>query len=210
MESLYTGCAIVGGVLAVGQAILAVIGLGEAELDFDGIDADIDVGLDVDLDVDGDVDVGSADGDARFVGLLSTRAIVAAVAVFGMSGMAFRTHLTPLQTVLGAIGAGIGTMYLVAWVIRMMHKLAADGTVYIEHAVGQTGTVYLSIPANNAGPGKVTVRLRDRTMEYQAMTSGPKIRTGMPVVVTGIVNSEMLEVRPQEATETMTAGSGAV
>ena len=62
--------------------------------------------------------------------------------------------------------------------------------------VNHNGTVYLRIPAHRAGSGKVTVELRDRTMEYEAITSDDELLTGAKVVVTGVVGPDTVEVEP--------------
>jgi hypothetical protein len=61
--------------------------------------------------------------------------------------------------------------------------------------VGQHGSVYLRIPGNNSGNGKIQINLQNRTMDYLAVTSGPELPTGTKVVVVGIVNPTTLEVR---------------
>ena len=48
---------------------------------------------------------------------------------------------------------------------------------------GATGTVYLSVPGNRAGAGKVHVTVLNRKLEYKAVTSEPTLPTGSQVVV---------------------------
>ena len=43
---------------------------------------------------------------------------------------------------------------------------------------GKDGTVYLSIPGENAGVGKITVHVRNRTMEYSAVITREELPTG--------------------------------
>lgn len=203
MESVYFYSAAIGGVLVVLQTITSLVGLGSSDLDgLDGVDMDVDVDLDVDLDVDVDTDVGVSEGvgDAWFVGMLSTRAILAALAVFGLTGLSLQKGVPPFQTMIGALVAAFATMYAVGFVIRSMHKLVADGTVHIEDALGQPGTVYLSLEENRGSVGKVTVRVGERTMEYPAVTSGEKLATGTPVIVVRVLG-DMLEVAHVRETE---------
>lgn len=204
MASFYGYCAAIGGGLVVLQTLLAIIGFGGNELDvLDGadLDVDLDIDVDMDLDVDGDVDVsGGISSDTWFVGMLSTRAILAGLAVFGLTGMTLHSQLTALQTMLAALAGAGATMYLVGFVIRSMHKLVSDGTVRIEDALGQPGTVYLSLEGDRGSVGKVTVRVGSRTMEYPAITSGEKLATGTPVIVVRILG-DMLEVAHVRETE---------
>lgn len=205
MGSIYSYCALIGGVLVVLQTAMSLVGLGGSDLDgLDGVDVDVDLDLDVDVDADGISDGAS---DTWFVGILSTRAIIAAIAVFGLTGLALREQFGPLQTVLAAMLAAGGTMYAVALVIQGMHKLTADGTVHLADAVGQPGTVYLPIAANRESVGKVTVRVGERTMEYAALTSGGRLTTGTPIVVVDVVGDVLLVAQASESEHGL-AGTG--
>ncbi len=206
MESVYSYCAMIGGTLVVLQTVMSLVGLGGSDLDgLDAVDVDFDVDLDMDMEVSGGVDVPDGGSDAWFVGVLSTRAILAALAVFGLTGLALKGQLGPFQTMLAALAAAGGTMYLVGLVIRSMHKLVSDGTVRIEDTLGQPGTVYLSLAGNKEAVGKVTVRVGDRTMEYPAVTAGEPLKTGSPIVVVKVLG-EMLEVAHVKETEYDLAG----
>ena len=95
-----------------------------------------------------------------------------------------------------AVAAGAAAMSAVYWMMQACTELQADGTVRIQRAVGQHGNVYLRIPANRSGSGKIQFNLQNRTMEYLAVTSGPELPTGTKVVVVGVVNPTTLEVQP--------------
>lgn len=212
MEMVYSYTALFGGVLVVLQTALALIGLADTDVDVDGIDMDVDLDLDMDVDMDvgSDVDLsGGAAGDGWFVGMLSTRAIIAAIAVFGLTGLAIQNQLGSVQTMICALGAGFGTMYSVAFVIRSMHRLATDGTVRILDTLGQPGTVYLPLPANRESVGKVTVCVGERTMEYPAVTAGERLTAGTPIVVVNVIG-DTLEVAHVRETEYDLVGSSAM
>ena len=139
----------------------------------------------------------SEDGSSVFFKMLSFRAIVAAGTFFGWSGLAaLEGGLSTMRSFSVAFGAGLLSMYLVAWMMHILTKLHAEGNVRIVQTVGANGTVYLSIPGNREGVGKVHVNVQERTMEYDAVTADEKLPTGMPVVVVGVVDNETLEVRP--------------
>jgi hypothetical protein len=78
--------------------------------------------------------------------------------------------------------------------MKALYRLRADGTVRIERAVGRTGTVYLSVPGNKAGLGKVLLNVQNRTVEYQALTPHQTLPAGSPVVVLAVVNADTVEV----------------
>lgn len=195
MNIVYLVCAVVGGVTLVCQFVMTLVGLG-GDHDVGGHD-----GGDLHVDHGGANHHHEAtDHDAQtswFVGLLTFRTIVAALTFFGLTGMAgLSNDMDPLLTLAMAAGAGGVAMFLVAWLMRGLHRLKAEGTVRIERAVGATGTVYLSIPGNNSGEGKVTVTLQNRTMEYEAVTPHDQLATGAKIVVTRVVGPGTVEVVP--------------
>jgi hypothetical protein len=67
--------------------------------------------------------------------------------------------------------------------------------------VGQCGTVYLPIPGQKSGRGKVQINLQNRTMEYPAVTAQDSLPTGSKVVVVGVIGSDTIEVLPDPRAE---------
>jgi membrane protein implicated in regulation of membrane protease activity len=128
--------------------------------------------------------------------MLSFRAIVAALAFFGLAGLASQSaQLATPVTLLIALGAGLAAMYGVYWMMRGLNSLQAEGTARIERSVGKVGRVYLRVPANESESGKIQINLQNRTMEYLAMTSGPEIPTGAEVEVVGVISPTTVSVR---------------
>ncbi len=206
LRNVFLVCFLAGGTVMVCQFVLSLFGLG-GHHDFGG--GDHDVGADLH-------DVGGHDGaghDAAghddhghggahqqglgnwLVGVLTFRTVVAALTFFGLAGLAARQTELPTPWVLAiALAAGAGAMFLVAWVMRSLARLNAEGTARIERAVGKRGTVYLTVPGNKAGVGKVQLNLQNRTVECQAVTPGELLPNGSPVVVTAVVNRDTVEV----------------
>jgi hypothetical protein len=180
MHKFYFICAIIGGAVFFLQFLLGLVGHGDSH------------------DIDGHVDTGDIGHDTNFfTGILSLRAVVAGLAVFGLMGMfglseGWHEGLVLLVAVLSALA----TMLLVAIVMRSMLRLHAEGTIRLENAVGRPGTVYLGIPAGRSGLGKVTLTLQGRTVEFQAVTPGPALNTGAKVNVTKIIGADTVEVEP--------------
>jgi hypothetical protein len=196
METLYAYCAAIGGALLIGQLLLSLVGLGQH---------DFGVGHEVDLhaEVHGDVHDSHLDrGGHWFVGLLSFRAVVSALAVFGLVGLGLSKEFSPPRpgaTFVIALAVGGSMMYAVAWLLRVLYSLRADGTVRVERSVGLPGTVYLTIPARKSGEGKVTIKIQGRIMELAAVTSGDQIPTGTAVVVLAVLSPQVIEVAPAAA-----------
>jgi hypothetical protein len=204
METVYTWCAVIGVVLIVGQFLLSLLGFGH-EHDIDGHDGSVDLGGAGDVDHDLDhVDHGDAGADHHegtwFIGILSARAILAALTVFGMAGLTAirRGGYDPGMAFSIASAAGLGVLLLVGWLLKTFYGFAADGTVRITDAVGAGGKVYLPVPAAEAGHGKVTIHVGTRTVEFAAVTTGAALPTGTPVVVTAVRDPKLLEVARAE------------
>jgi len=222
MYWIFLGCAVIGGTVLACQTLLTFIGLGGDDIgDFDVGDADaggdfsaghFDVDGDVGdfdtgavdaghVDIDGDgVHEGASHGGNWLFGILSFRTMVAALTFFGLGGLtADAAEQSPLlQIVVALVGGGIA-MYLVHWVMKLFKTLGNDGTVQINRAIGQTAKVYLSIPADRQGAGKIHVTVQERLMDYAAVTSHPEIlRTGATVKVVGVIGGNTLVVAPVE------------
>jgi hypothetical protein len=95
-----------------------------------------------------------------------------------------------------SLAAGFAMLFGVAWLFHAQKKLAASGNVDPAAAVGQPARVYLRIPENNAGKGKITLVLQGRTVELNAFTHGAAIATGSEVRVVRQVTGDTFEVEP--------------
>ena len=189
MVTVFTVCAVFGSVIMVLQIVMMVIGMdGDAE-------AIGEIGDDLDM---GDEYVDTHGLSSDFFGILSFRSIMAALAFFGIGGHIGNAGGFPMIVTLGiASGMGFAAMVAVGLMMQALYKLKSDGTVNIRNAIGTVGTVYLTIPANKDGAGKVTLSIQNRTMEYQAITQAEKpIATGARVEVCDIVDVNTIEVKP--------------
>ncbi|HWB08187.1 MAG TPA: hypothetical protein VG826_03140 [Pirellulales bacterium] len=134
---------------------------------------------------------------ASFIRMLTFRTVVAALTFFGLAGLAGGSTGAPGElTFVMALAAGGAAMYGVHWLMQSLKRLRADGTVRIERAIGRPGTVYLRIPANKSGAGKIQVNVQNRTMEYEAMTACDMLPVGAKVVVVNVLGPDTVEVEP--------------
>ncbi len=173
LKAIFLLCAVVGGVIFLIQLFLAMIG----------------------LDADADVDADFTDSGG-FFGILSLRAIVAAVTFFGLGGMIATTSgLDDLTSISIAAGAGLAAMIAVGLLMRFLYSLRAEGNLRTKNAVGLRGKVYLRIPPNHGGSGRIQLVQQGRTVDYYAMTASPEeLPTGSDVVVVRVINAETVEV----------------
>ena len=217
MTSVFIVCAAIGGTILVCQFVMMLIGLGgHAFMDVD-MPADVGHGFGGDFHGGGDGlhgDAGlhadhagsdSADNDQALqhgstwlFGVLSFRTLTAALTFFGLAGWTAQSaEMSPPTVLFVAVAAGVAAMYAVYWLMQCLYRMQADGNVRIQRSVGQHGNVYLRIPANRSGSGKIQFNLQNRIMEYLAVTDGPELPTGAKVVIVGIVNPTTLEVQAE-------------
>jgi membrane protein implicated in regulation of membrane protease activity len=210
LAGLFLLLAVVGGTVLIVQFVLTLVGLGGDH----GLDVSHDVPHDFAGDVGHDVHAGGAHGaegeghDAAghhgsswLFAAISFRTLVAAATFFGLAGLAADSagQSVGVQLLL-ATAAGLGAMYGVHWMIRTMGRLGEDGTVRIHHALGMEGTVYIPIPAAKAQAGKIQLKVQNRLVEYEAVTSHTeRLATGTKVRVVRIAGTT-LEVEPLHAT----------
>ena len=142
-------------------------------------------------DTDGDGDGDSSDSFTLF----SIRAIASFLTFFGLIGWwaLEKGFGSGLATLMG-FGAGLSMMLLVAWMITLQSKLAEEGNLDPDSALGKTALVYLRIPAQGEGRGKITVSVSGRTHEFQAVSRGPMLPTGIEVRVLRRVTENTFEV----------------
>lgn len=133
---------------------------------------------------------------AKFVGIFSVKSLSAFSAFFGLGGLAAEElGAGGASLVIASAGfAGVVAMAVVVLLMRGLNALQVSGTLKLEAAIGQPASVYLRIPGENAGSGKITVLIGQREVELHAMTAGPTIPTGARVDVIRQIDSHTFEV----------------
>ena len=137
-------------------------------------------------------------GESWLGGMISFQGIVAATTAFGLAGMAALSQgWWSWVILLVAFGTGACASAFVAVMMRTLMQMDDDGTVQTQDCVGSPGSVYLSVPANNSGMGKVLIHVQGRTMEYQAITWVEKeLAIGDEIIVVGVHAPGVLEISP--------------
>lgn len=144
-----------------------------------------DAGDGLEVDFDGDL---GGDHDLGFQ-LFSLRNLVNFLLGFGWGGISFFTTIDN-SGLLITVAFIIGLVFLFAFflVIRQVQKLAEDNSFNIKETVGKTAEVYLTIPENKSGKGKILINVKGSTRELEAMTEKEKINSGSMVRVVRIDN----------------------
>ena len=194
------------------QTVLMLIGIGDdGGADDIDISADAEIGADLELDSDinnisdaadglygsqevlGDADISGMDG----LRIFTVRGIIAFLVVFGWVGMALEAAHAPLWvSLLMATVSGIIIMIVLAAMMRAVLKLRDNGNTDNRNAIGVAGKVYLSIPPERSGEGKVNIMLQGAYVERDAVTDEEEpIPTGCEVVVVALSGQTTLVVK---------------
>jgi hypothetical protein len=159
------------------QVIMTFIGMDAA----DGLHADFA----------GDMEV----SDHGSFQLFSVRNLVNFLLSFSWSGITLYNTIgnnTVLIIVSFLIGASFVALFF--FVMRALHGMSEDNTFKLTNAVGKTASVYISIPAQKKGTGKVQVSVNGSVHEIEAITEHEKIDSGSMVRVNEIINNNILLV----------------
>jgi len=224
LEKFFYYIAIPSTVILALQFILTLIGLdghdadmdsgGDVSGDFDGdVGGDFGIHTDFTMDVDAHeigTDMGSYEpsvhfdadntadhavvmGDFRFI---TFRGIIAFLTIFGWTGeVVADSTLNMVWILIIPTISGLMAMLFVALMFFGITKLQSSGNISYRNAIGVSAEVYLPIPANNGGFGKVQVLIQERLTEVSAITySDTRINTGEVVRITDVYSGTALVV----------------
>jgi hypothetical protein len=102
----------------------------------------------------------------------------------------------PTLVIILSFLCGLAMMLTMATLFYFMSKLAETGNMNMRNAIGHTGEVYLTIPGNRAGLGKVQIKVQGTLQTLDAMTDEPEsIPTSSLVQAIDVLDNQMLLVR---------------
>ncbi len=167
--------------------ILMLIGVGDGE--FDG-----------GVDIDGDYDVdGFNDEPLSGIGGLKVftfRSFLVLLSIGGWVSFTFEPMVGPIWSTVIGVALGAIAAILVALVYKSMSKLESNGNLDYRYTIGKTATVYLRVPKEKNGVGKVTMTLQNRYLEIDAVTLEKQdLIVGKFVTVVGLENETTLIVK---------------
>ena len=168
-------------------------------------DSDFDINSDTDLigDIaDGSVDVGGSPeaGESGQLGtgmnLLTFRNFINFLIGFGWTAILLKDSIpaTGLRMLI-AILVGIVLVAIVMLLFKWLTDMQQSGNINVfKSAVDCQGAVYLTIPGERAGEGKVQITINNAVREYAALTDGPTLKTGTRIRVVDVVSATTLLV----------------
>lgn len=192
--------AIPATLIIVIQTILLMIGIGHGGegvefSDTSGIDGlDVpDMPADIPTDMPGAhaidgcehtaIGDGSNPADFGTMQLFTLQGIMTFLCVFGWTGIICTSlGLHVAIAIIIALVLGFLAMLGVAKVLQLTRRLTQDGSLDVRRLLGEKGRVYIPIPANESGEGKVTIAAGERFIELSAVTDEQEtIPTGTQV-----------------------------
>lgn len=180
-DSLLQGLWIIAGVTTI-------IFLIQAVLTFMGVDASD--GLNADFNAD------FTDGDASFQ-LFSFRNLINFLLGFSWTGIVFYGVIDNVVLLLIlSFGVGLGFVGIFWVIIKQLVKLSEDNSFNIQKTVGLTGDVYITIPGQRRGKGKVQISVQGAFHELDAITEFQTLASGTPVKVVRLEKQRILVVEP--------------
>lgn len=176
-EQIFWICAIPATLVLVILLITTFIG-GDIDAELDGIDAEID-----------------ADAGAGFQ-FFTFKNLVGFFTIFGWVGIGCtQSGFEPVPTIIIAGICGLIMMTAMATIFYLMSRLVEDGSMVITNAIGRMGQVYMRIPANGEGMGKVQINIQGSVRELDAIAGeNQELSTGTVVKVVEIIDGHILKV----------------
>ena len=163
-------------VIFIIQTILTFIGADTS----DGTSADFD---------------GDLQGSEAPFQLFSLRNLINFLLGLSWAGISFYGIIAnPLVLILVSLLVGVFFVGLFFIVIKQLRKLAEDNSFKISDTLNKTAEVYLAIPENKQGKGKILISIKGAFHELDAMTENERIATGKTVKVVKIENNDILIV----------------
>ena len=154
------------------------------------------IGADVEMDTDFDVADGGFEGDPS-MNLYTFRNLVNFLLGMSWTAIILNDQIASkalLMLIAFAVGALLvaAVMYMFKW----LSKMQQSGNINIfQSAAGCNGKVYLTIPAERKGTGKVQISINESIREYDALTdSETELKTGTAIKVVEVIDSSTLLV----------------
>ena len=205
-------------IILIIQTILAIMGFGHNDSDIgvehadSGGDIHAEISHDIAHDAHFDHSHGSSNAvhdadntssnsaashyDANGLQLFTIRGIMAFLMVGSWVGfLTSRAGTNEFIALILAIVSGAIALFFMAKLLQFLMGMQEDGTTNIKNALGQTGQVYIRIPAEEKGMGKVNVTVQEKLCEFDAVTEKSEmLKTGEMVYVTDVRAGNVLVV----------------
>lgn len=114
---------------------------------------------------------------------------------FSWTGLSFYNTIDNKNIlILISLLVGASFVYLFFIIIRQVQKLSENNSFKINDTIGLIGEVYLPVPANNSGTGKVLVSVKGSLRELDALSEKEEIASQTKVKIVSVVSNSLVKV----------------
>lgn len=157
-----------------------------------------DAGGDFDMDaggMDADFDASGADAGSG-MNLYTFRNLVNFLLGFGWSVILLQDSISSMTLLLiVSVLVGLALVAIVMYLFKWLSGMQQSGNIDVyKTAVGCQGQVYLTIPGERSGEGKVQITINNAVREYTALTDSDTLKTGTPIKVIEVLSPSTLLV----------------
>lgn len=187
MMKVLWGITLAASLVFVIQTIMTFLGAdagGDFDMDAGGVD-----GMDADFDASG------ADAPSG-MNLYTFRNLINFLLGFGWSMILLQDSIssTALLLIISVI-VGLALVAIVMYLFKWLSGMQQSGNIDVyKSAVGCQGKVYLTIPGERQGEGKVQITINNAVREYSALTDSDTLKTGTPIKVLEVLSPSTLLV----------------
>lgn len=195
MMKVLWGITLSASLIFIIQSVMTFLG---ADTGDTGLDADVSGDLPDGVDTP---DGSSADVHGSGQGLLTFRNFVNFFLGFGWTAIILQDNISSTGVLmLVSILVGVVLVALVMLLFKWLSGMQQAGNINVfTAAVGCEGKVYLTIPGERSGSGKVQITINNAVREYEALTDGETLKTGARIRVTEVIDADTLLVEPLES-----------
>lgn len=144
---------------------------------------------------DGETDMDSDTGDVEMpFEIFTLRNLINFLLGFSWTGISFYNTIEN-KTILIVVALIVGLLFVAIFfmLIKQILKLSENNSFKIESTLNQTAQVYLTIPAEKSGRGKILISIKGAYHELDAMTlTSEKILSNTSVKVVAIENNVLI------------------
>lgn len=152
------------------------------------------IGADASDGIEADFDGDFGETDAPFQ-LFSFRNLINFLLGFSWTGISFFDSFENSWILIFiSIAIGIVFVYFFFIIIQQVQKLAEDNSFKLTDTIDRTAEVYLNIPENKSGKGKVLVSVKGSYHELDAISEKQAYKTGTIVKIVRIESKNLLVV----------------
>ncbi|MDR1719192.1 MAG: serine protease [Dysgonamonadaceae bacterium] len=172
---IYWTIALVSSLIFLIQTVITFLGMDSS----DGLNADF---------------AGDTHIDGPFQ-LFSLRNLINFLLGYGWSAVCFYPVIASTFW-LNVVAVLVGLLFVAFFffLILQLTKLSKDNTFKLSDTVGKTADVYLVIPGDQKGKGKIQISINGSYHEIAAMTEGEKLPTGSKARVVRLIDDQTVMV----------------